>query len=115
MMHVLHEAFGAEPYNSAGSEEFDDFQPYGEVNKQYRTDSIFCIPKSSDRLHENKELRKFETYQNQRVWMGIFKDALFPHERAAWSDKDGTVKLPKESILLPVEGDWQWESGWQVE
>lgn len=47
--------------------------------------------------------------------MGIFKDVLFPHERAAWSDKEGTVKLPRESILLPVEGDWKWESGWQIE
>jgi hypothetical protein len=44
--------------------------------------------------------------------MGIFKEVLFPHERAAWSDKEGTVKLPRESILLPVDGDWQWESGW---
>ena len=116
MMDVLHEAFGAGQYNSAGSEEFDDFEPFEEDGtKQYRTDSIFCIQKSTDRSHENKELRKFETYQNQRVWMGIFKEALFPHERAAWSDKEGTVKLPKESILLPVEGDWQWESSWQVE
>ena len=61
---------------------------------------------------EDKEIRQFETYQNQRVWLGMFKDVLFPHERPAWSDEAGTVKLPKESILLPADGGWAWESGW---
>ena len=46
--------------------------------------------------------------------MGIFKEVLFPHERSAWSDKDGKVKLPKNSILLPVDGDWKWETGWEI-
>ena len=40
--------------------------------------------------------------------MGLFKDMLFPHERANWSDKDGNVKLPRDSILLPLDGDWKW-------
>ena len=71
---------------------------------------------SSAQEHSSKrEYRKFETYENQRVWMGIFKDVLFPHERAAWSDKDGKVKLPKNSILLPIDGDWKWETGWEIQ
>lgn len=64
---------------------------------------------------DENELRKFETYQNQRVWMGLFKDVLFPHERPNWSDKDGKVKLPRDSILLPVDGDWKWQTEWIVE
>jgi hypothetical protein len=38
--------------------------------------------------------------------MGMFKDALFPTERPVWSDIDGKIKLPKDSILLPIDGDW---------
>ena len=112
MMDVFHETF----FNQEGSlsDEFDDLDE-SEQQVNYRSDSVFCIPKSTDRREisiDNREMRKFETYQNQRVWMGIFKEVLFPHERAAWSDKEGTVKLPRESILLPAEGNWQWESGW---
>ena len=47
--------------------------------------------------------------------MGIFKDVMFPHERSAWSDKDGKVKLPKNSILLPIDGDWKWETDWEIQ
>jgi len=47
--------------------------------------------------------------------MGIFKDMLFPHERPNWSDKDGKVKLPRDSILLPIDGDWKWQTEWIVE
>lgn len=47
--------------------------------------------------------------------MGLFKDMLFPHERANWSDKDGKVKLPRDSILLPLDGDWKWQTEWIVE
>lgn len=47
--------------------------------------------------------------------MGIFKDILFPHERPNWSDKDGKLKLPRDSILLPIEGDWQWQTEWIVD
>ena len=88
----------------------------------YRCDSVF-IQNPQQELIElsnpvgkpggKKEYRKFETYENQRVWMGIFKDVLFPHERSAWSDKHGKVKLPKNSILLPIEGDWNWETNWE--
>ena len=42
----------------------------------------------------------------------MFKDVLFPHERPSWSDEAGTVKLPKDSILLPADGGWTWESQW---
>jgi hypothetical protein len=49
------------------------------------------------------------------VWLGIFKDILLPHERPNWSDKDGKLKLPKDSILLPIEGDWKWSSEWIIE
>ena len=42
--------------------------------------------------------------------MGMFKDALFPTERPNWSDIDGKIKLPKDSILLPIDGDWQWHT-----
>lgn len=47
--------------------------------------------------------------------MGIFKDMLFPHERPNWSDKDGKLKLPRDSILLPIDGDWKWQTEWIVE
>jgi len=47
--------------------------------------------------------------------MGIYKDVMFPHERASWSDKDGKVKLPKTSIILPTDGEWEWDSEWYVE
>ena len=47
--------------------------------------------------------------------MGIFKDVLFPHERPNWSDKDGTLKLPRDSILLPIDGDWKWQTEWIAE
>ena len=40
---------------------------------------------------------------------------MFPHERASWSDKDGKVKLPKSSILLPIDGDWQWDTEWEIQ
>ena len=47
--------------------------------------------------------------------MGIFKDALFPHERPVWSDETGKHKLKKENILLPIEGGWKWLTNWKVE
>lgn len=47
--------------------------------------------------------------------MGMFKDAVFPHERPVWSDESGKHKLKKESILLPPEGGWRWQSNWVVE
>lgn len=47
--------------------------------------------------------------------MGLFKDMLFPHERPNWSDKDGRVKLPRDSIVLPIEGGWKWQTEWIVE
>lgn len=63
----------------------------------------------------DQEIRKFEVYQNQRMWMGIFKDALFPHERHVWSDESGKHKIKKESILLPAEGGWKWQTNWVVD
>ena len=54
-------------------------------------------------------IKKFEVYQNQRMWVGIgFKNAVFAHERPVWSDEAGKHKITKESILLPPEGGWQW-------
>lgn len=47
--------------------------------------------------------------------MGMFKDAVFPHERPVWSDESGSLKTPKESILLPAEGGWKWQTNWIVE
>lgn len=47
--------------------------------------------------------------------MGMFKDAVFPHERAVWSDETGNHKTPKDSILLPLEGGWKWQTNWIVE
>lgn len=47
--------------------------------------------------------------------MGVFKDILFPHERANWSDKEGSMKLPRESIHLPIDGDWKWHTEWVCE
>jgi hypothetical protein len=88
----------------------EDETEYGE----YKTDSIF-VKSGEEPVFGGKEKRKFETYENQRAWMGMFKDVLFPHERPAWSDIDGKIKIPKESILLPVDGDWKWESNWYVE
>ena len=82
-------------------------EAYGE---QYKTDSVFTSIKPND-----QDERKFETYENQRAWMGIFKDILFPHERSAWSDIDGKLKIPKESILLPADGEWKWRTHWQIE
>lgn len=46
--------------------------------------------------------------------MGMFKDAVFPHERAVWSDESGKHKIKKENILLP-EGGWKWLTNWVVE
>ena len=45
----------------------------------------------------------------------MFKDVLFPHERPNWSDKDGKFKMTKDSIVLPVEGGWYWQTEWAVE
>lgn len=87
---------------------FEEQQRYRE--SKYKADSVFIKQKK-----ENPDVRKFETYQNQRVWMGMFKDILFPHERPNWSDKDGKLKLPRDSILLPVDGDWRWQTEWIVE
>lgn len=47
--------------------------------------------------------------------MGMFKDVLFPHERPSWSDKDGKIKLTKESIVLPIDGEWCWHTDWIAE
>ena len=47
--------------------------------------------------------------------MGMFKDILFPHERPNWSDKDGKIKMTKDSILLPQEAGWRWQTEWAVE
>lgn len=44
--------------------------------------------------------------------MGIFKDILLPTERPNWSDETGKHKVPKESILLPSDGGWQWQTNW---
>ena len=49
------------------------------------------------------------------MWLGVFKDAVFPHERPVWSDEAGKHKITKESILLPPEGAWQWQTNWIVE
>lgn len=34
-------------------------------------------------------------------------------ERASWSDAQGVIYLPKESIKL--EKGWKWVTDWQVE
>jgi len=47
--------------------------------------------------------------------MGIFKDALFPHERPVWSDESGKHKVKKDSILLPAEGGWKWQTNWVID
>ena len=106
-----------------GTFNFDDDERPSEVfqdENMYRTDSVFLQNKEelldtpSSNTRGDKEYRKFETYENQRVWMGIFTEVLFPHERSSWSDKDGKVKLPKNSILLPIDGEWSWETEWEV-
>mmetsp|Transcript_7459 Transcript_7459/g.12609 ORF Transcript_7459/g.12609 Transcript_7459/m.12609 type:complete len:500 (-) Transcript_7459:99-1598(-) len=98
-------------------EELDSQQDRGQNDQAFRTDSVYKLEEFEGQNHgfQRGQLMKFETYENQRVWMGIFKSVLMPYERPAWSDRDGKIKLPKESILLPVEGNWVWESDWHVE
>lgn len=97
--------FGGSPDESM----VEEIAQYG----AYRADSIYI--KDTQQLLKNPDIRKFEVYQNQRVWMGIFKDAVFPHERPVWSDESGKIKIKKENILLPPEGGWKWQSNWIVE
>ena len=79
-----------------------------EMYENYRTDTVNVIQGNLSAGDNQNEIRKFEVYQNQRIWMGMFKDAVFPHERPVWSDETGSLKTPKESILLPAEGGWKW-------
>ena len=53
------------------------------------------------------------TYENQRIWLGIWTNKLFPGERSNWSDVNGMLTLPKEGFKL-AEG-WEWEDIWHVE
>ena len=85
-----------------------------EQQQNYRADSVYAKDLNLV-VQQGPEIRKFEVFQNQRVWMGMFKDAVFPHERPVWSDESGKHKLKKESILLPPEGGWRWQSNWVVE
>ena len=82
------DAFDHDGIESARSED--------DMGENYRADSVYggANIDIDDREFQDKEIRKFETYENQRVWMGIFNDKLLPHERPSWSDKDGKVKLP---------------------
>lgn len=107
------DAFDHDAQDSVQSE--DDNGDF--MEEQYRTDSVFGGANFDLDDHDftDKEIRKFETFENQRVWMGIFNDKLLPHERPSWSDKDGKVKLPKNAILLPPDGDWKWQMNWCVE
>jgi hypothetical protein len=66
MMEVFQQAF-LTGNDMSGSEEFDDLEPDCDdslLDTQYRTDSVFCIPSTTDKKQagEEKELRKFETY-----------------------------------------------------
>lgn len=110
------DAFDHEGRDSAQSD--DEHGDENFLNEQYRTDTVYGGANNfdlNDQEFKNKEIRKFETYENQRVWMGIFNDKLLPHERPGWSDKDGKIKLPKDAILLPIDGGWQWEVNWCIE
>ena len=66
-------------------------------------------------ISEDSNIRKFELYQNQRLWVGIFKGTLLPHERPSWSDEAGKLNIKKDSIMLPDKGGWNWQSNWLVE
>lgn len=73
----------------------------------YQADSVFMMQrKEVEDMALSGEKHKFEIYQNQRHWMGMFKDVLFPHERPNWSDKDGRTRMTKDSVKLPP--DWKW-------
>jgi len=64
--------------------------------------------------------KTFVTYENERIWVGIWTTKLFPGERSNWSDINGAMHLPKESFSLPTPAngggkEWEWEDIWHVE
>ncbi|TNV82072.1 hypothetical protein FGO68_gene11220 [Halteria grandinella] len=56
----------------------------------------------------------FVTYENERIWLGVWTSRMFPGERANWSDQQGVMQLPKDSFKLP-NGNWEWADIWHVE
>jgi len=56
--------------------------------------------------------RIFRVYENQRLWIGVWKYLLLPGERGVWSDVNGQ-DLSKETTPLP-EG-WEWADIWHID
>jgi hypothetical protein len=64
----------------------------------------------------------FALFENQRRWLGVgWTVSMLPTERAAWTDEDLALSLPKERFDLPVIdggiGTWRWCEGssWTIE
>jgi hypothetical protein len=66
---------------------------------------------------EKNQRRVLVTYENERIWVGIWTNKLFPGERSNWSDQNGYLNLPKDSLKLPPGNgrEWEWEDIWHVD
>lgn len=73
---------------------------------------IFFKFKTIEKTKKSVKLKCYKIYENQRLWLGIWKDFTFPNERNNWSDINGN-NLTKESIIL--QDGYIWEGDWEVE
>ena len=85
--------------------------------------SAYVPPLSPSRNKHKKDdsfdKRIFRVYENQRLWLGVWKYLLLPGERGVWSDINGK-DLSKEQTPLPEGMEWTdiWhidgdEEGWE--
>ena len=58
------------------------------------------------------ERKLYKLYENQRMWVGVWKNFTFPNERNNWSDINGN-NMTREEIVL--QDGWEWESEWKGE
>eukprot|EP01135_Chromosphaera_perkinsii_P006018 Nk52_evm6s380 gene=Nk52_evmTU6s380 len=75
---------------------------YGDTTSSSETSSRPCVKIT------------FETYENQRYWIGRgWTDNLIPTERTPFSDRKGLQRLPKDSFGLP-NAQWEWDGPWVI-
>ena len=55
------------------------------------------------------------TYENERFILGFGWSShnLLPTDRPAWTNVNGSIEIPKSSVVLPSD-DWEWEFDWQL-
>jgi len=82
-----------------------------------KTKADVIISASINKQEEKQEVKQedqrvYRIYENQRLWLGKWKDFTLPTERKNWSDANGEA-MTRESVLVPQ--GWKWVDEWHID